>query len=124
MIKLFYGENRVGAQEEIKRFLWDDYEVIEGEDLTKNDLPSLMMGNSLFGEERAILVRDVLSNKGLGDDLLKYLASPHKVVIWESKLDKRSSVYKALKDKVEVKEFAMPRDPNQGMVFDIYRVAK
>ena len=124
MIKVFYGENRVKALEEVRKFLGEDYEVVEGSELTPGDLPSLMLGNSLFSEERKILIRDVSANKVVWEELSKYLKTPHKVAILELKIDKRSSAYKTLKDEVEFREFVMPRDLNAGLVFDIYRVAK
>lgn len=122
MIKVFYGEDRVKAQQEARKFLGDEYETVDGESLTPQDLPSLMMGNSLFCETRAIMVQDALANKTIWEDLSKYLDSPHRVVFWELKVDKRSGIYKALKDKVQFREFKLPRD--SGVVFEIYKTAK
>ena len=122
MIKVFYGEDRVKAQQEARKFLGDEYETVDGESLTPQDLPSLMMGNSLFCETRAIMVQDALANKTIWEDLSKYLDSPHRVVFWELKVDKRSGIYKALKDKVQFQEFKLPRD--SGVVFEIYKTAK
>ena len=124
MIKVFYGEDRVRAQVEIRKFLGSEYEVVEGVDLAVKDLPSLMMGGSLLTNERAILVRDLGANKEVFEKIPEYLATPHRIVLFESKLDKRSSVYKVLKDKIEFKEFVLPRDVNAGLVFEIYRTAK
>ena len=124
MIKVFYGENRVKAQEEIRKFLGENYEVVEGADLSVSDLANIFWGNSLLSDERAILVRDILANKEVAGELVNYLESPHKIVLWEMKVDKRSVAYKELKDKVEFKEFVMPRDVNAGLVFEIYRTAK
>lgn len=124
MIRVFYGENRVKAQEEIRRFLGEDYEVVEGTDLSPSDLPNIFWGNSLLSDERAIMGRDILTNKEVAGELVKYLETPHKIVLWEMKVDKRSAVYKELKDKVEFKEFVRPRDVNAGLVFEIYRTAK
>ena len=124
MIKVFYGENRIKAQEEIQKFLGDEYEVIEGVDLNVSDLPNIFWGNSLLNEERAILVRDILTNKEVARELKKYLETPHKIVFWEMKIDKRGVAYKDLQGKVEFKEFIMPRDVEAGLVFEIYRVAK
>lgn len=124
MIKIFYGENRMKAQAEIRRFLGDEYEVIDGVSLAVTDLPSLLMGGSLFTQERAILIRDLAENKEVFGEIDKYLNTPHKVVILEVKIDKRSAVYKSLKDRVEFREFVMPKDRNAGLVFDVYKTAK
>lgn len=125
MIKLFYGDDRVRAQQEITKFLGTtDYEIIEGADLTPADLPSIFLGNSLFAESRAILIRDFTANKPVCEKLSDYLNTPHKVVILELKLDKRSAIYKTLKGQIEFQEFTLPKNPNLGLVFDIYRTAK
>ena len=43
--------------------------------------------------------------------------------ILEMNVDKRSAIYKSLKDKVEWIECKMPKNVNFGVVFEIYRVA-
>lgn len=124
MIRVFYGEDRVRAKAEIDRILGENYEVIEGGELNANDLPSIFMGGSLFESKRKILVRDIFTNKEVADKLPEYVGTPHDVVLFEMKIDKRSNAYKQMKDAVEFKEFAMPRDANAGVVFDVYKVAK
>ena len=124
MLKIFYGENRVLAKKAIANFLGQDYEIIEGKDLTLEQLPSLFLGQSLFADQRNILIQDVSTNKSVFEKLPEYLNSPHNIAILELKLDKRSSTYKTLKDQIEIKEFTLPKDPNINLVFDIYRTAK
>ena len=124
MIKIFYGDDRVRAQQELVKILGPDYEIIEGTDLEPMDLPSLFLGNSLFTSTRAILIRDFAANKPAYEKLPDYLNTPHDIVILESKLDKRSTTYKTIKDNIEIKEFTFPKNPNFNLVFDIYRTAK
>lgn len=124
MIRIFTGEDRLRANQEITKFLGKDYEIIEGTDLTPADLPSLFRGTTLFADTRRILIRDLSSNKPVFEQLPKYLDTPHDVIIFELKLDKRSSVYKTLKDKVEIKVFDAPPDRTSSQIFDIYRIAK
>lgn len=125
MIKIFYGDDRVRAQKEIIDFLGTtDYEIIEGAELSPADLPSIFLGNSLFADKRSILIRDLTSNKLVYEKLPDYTSTPHNVAILELKLDKRSAVYKTIKDKIEFKEFTLPKNPNLNLVFDIYRTAK
>ena len=126
MIRIFYGEDRVAAQKMAKRQLGAEYEVIEAESLQPSDMASVFLGTSLFGETRAILVKDLSSNKDCWDILPNFVADcPHNVVVWETKLDKRSTAYKALnKNKsVEFKEFKLAEDPNKKVVFDILDTA-
>lgn len=124
MIRIFTGENRVQAKREIERILGDDYELIEGENMELSDMPNVFRGVSLLTEERKILIKDLEASKAVWDKLPEYIDTPHEIVIWETKLDKRVSVYKTLKDRVEIREFAMPKDPNFGIVFDVYKMAK
>ena len=124
MIQVFYGEDRIRAKNEITRLLGQNYEVYDGAELNPEDLPNIFYGNSLFGGSRSILVRDFFANKTIADKLPDYLNTPHSIILFELKLDKRSAVYKDLKNQLLFKEFNLPKDPNQNLVFDIYKVAK
>lgn len=124
MIKVFYGPNRKMAVEEAQKYLGGDYEVIDGGELVPEDLPNVFWGNSLFDEARKIMVRDLLVNKVVVGDVVKYLETKHKIALLEMNVDKRSAIYKTLKDKVEWMECKMPKNANFGVVFDIYRTAK
>lgn len=124
MIKVFYGDDRVRAGQEITRLLGEDHETIDGETLAPADLPSIFYGASLFTPDRHILIRDFTTNKSVYDQLVNYLTTPHTIILLETKLDKRTTTYKELKDKLEFKEFKLPPDPNQNLIFNIYRTAK
>ena len=124
MLEVFYGDDRVRAKSEILKKLGQNYEVYDGADLTPADLPNLFLGNSLLSDARSIVVRDLLTNKAVADKLPDYLNTPHKIILFELKLDRRSVVYKNLKDQITFKEFALPKNPNVNLVFDIYNVAK
>ncbi len=124
MIKVFYGDDRVRAKAAIKDFLGEGYEILDGADINIGDLPSIFLGGSLLSSDRSILIHDFTENKALYDELPKFINSPHKIILFESKLDKRSTVYKDLKDKIEFREFILPANPNLNLVFDIYRTAK
>ncbi|MBR3132255.1 hypothetical protein IKG33_02510 [Candidatus Saccharibacteria bacterium] len=124
MLKIFTGDDRIRAKKAIEVYLGQDYEIVEGSELEVNSLPSIFLGNSLFSETRHILIRDLSVNKPAFDKLPDYLNTNHQVALLELKLDKRSNAYKLLKTKVEIKEFALPKNPNLNQVFDIYRTAK
>lgn len=124
MIRIFYGENRQKAKEEIKKCLGENYEIIDGINLELTDLPNIFRGASLFAEKRKILIRDLSENKPVFEKLPEYLNSSHDIILFETKLDKRSSTYKNIKDQIEVKEFPAPKDPSLSLVFNIYDTAK
>ena len=120
MIRIFYGDDRVRVQSEVGRVLSVGYEVVEGENLHISDMASLFFGASLFDEKRRILVKDLGENTECFEELPKYLESSHEVVVWESKLDKRTTTYKDLvKAKVEMREFKLAEAPEKKMVFDV-----
>ena len=124
MLKIFTGDDRIRAKAEIVKLLGPDYEVIEGATLEPSDLPSIFKGNTLFASTRNILIRDLSENKPAFERLPDYTDTPHNIIILELKLDKRSAAYKAIKGKIEIKEFTMPKNPNLRLVFDIYKIAK
>lgn len=124
MIKIFYGDDRVRAGQEIKKFLGEEYEVVEGVELNENDLPSLLLGNSLFSEKRKILIRDLTANKSVCEKITEYLNTPHSVAILEVKLAKKTAFFKAIKDKVGIFEFKLPETNAYRRALDIYSVAK
>ena len=108
----------------IHAYLGDDYEVVEGADITTGDLPSIFRGASLLTPTRSILIRDLSINKPVFEKLPDYLDTPHRVALLELKLDKRSATYKALSAKVEIQDFALPKDPNANLIFNIFKTAK
>ena len=124
MLRIFYGEDRIKATQEIEKLLGKNYEIIEGADLTSIDLPNIFQGTSLFSENRHILIRDLSENKLAFEKLPDYLTTPHQIIIFETKLDKRSTTYKALKSQIEIKEFPAQKDQNFSLVFGIYETAK
>ena len=128
-IKIFTGEDRVRAQVAIRKELGEDYEVFEGESLTVNDLPGIFLGVTLFSSgERKILVKDLGENREVLADLAgkigEFAKTDAKVIIWETKLDKRLATTKALtKAGVEVREFKAEEPVDMKVVFDIYNMA-
>ena len=136
MLRIFYGENRLEAEKAVKRTLGEGYEVFEGESLTVGDLPSIFQGTSLFGGGsgsgaggfgggvRRILLKNLGVNAEVWAKVADYIETEHEVVVWEGKIDKRSTGYKQLKDAgVEMEEFAALKKPEAGLVFGILDTA-
>lgn len=124
MIRVFTGDDRVRAKQEIAKFLGDSYEVFDGPDLLVDDLLNICLGNSLLSEVRSVLIQDLSKNKPLFEKLPSYLETPHKIAILEHKIDKRSVVYKALNEKKLIQNFELSKSADYGKVFNIYSVAK
>lgn len=124
MIKIFTGDDRIKANQEIKRLLGENYEVIDCADLTKNDLPKIFQGTTIFDAHRRILLRDFTANNNIYPELTKYLKTPHDIILLETKLDKRTTAYKEIKDQIEIKEFKLPPKTDFTAVYNIYSIAK
>ena len=124
MIKVFTGDDRVKAKQEAVRFLGQEYEVFDGPDLLEDDLLNIFLGSSLLTPQRSILIRDLSKNKTLFDKLPNYLDTPHKVVILETKIDKRSAVYKALKEKNLLQDFPLSQNTDYKKAIGIFPTAK
>ena len=124
MIRIFFGEDRVEIQKEIKKVLGEDYEVLDGEEIEAGSLYSVFFGTSLFGEKRKILIKDFGINKENFEKLGDFLTTEHEVVLFESKLDKRTVGYKNLKAAgIEMREFKQAIRTDMGEVFEIFDVA-
>lgn len=124
MIKVFYGDDRVAIKNAIKKALGTQYEVVEGVEIKSGDMPSIFLGGSLLTAKRAILIRDLSENKEIFEKVADFIETTHKIVIFESKIDKRAVFYRKLKDKIEFRGFKLPEEIELRAVFDIFRVAK
>lgn len=124
-MRVIYGENRGAAEQEVRRVLGTDYEVYEGEDLSLTDLPSIFQGTTLFGDEkRRILLKNLTERVEIWEKIGDYADTAHEVVIWEVKVDKRSTGYKRLVEKgVEFKEFKNVAEVDPRVAFGILDIA-
>ena len=123
MLQIFYGDDRLAAEKQAISLLGSDYEVFDGETLAPSDLPNIFQGTNLFVEHRKILIKD-MSGSSAWSDLPKYFATDSDIIVCESKLDKRSTTYKALiKDKIPIREFTVPEPPESKQVFQIFDLA-
>ena len=121
MLQVFYGDDRGRAQRDIRSILGADYEVFDGTSLQLADMDSIFRGTTLFAENRKILIRDLGENKdGCFESLVEYKDTPHEVIIWEGKLDGRSSFAKDLKKSVRCVEYKAPPLRDRNFAFNIF----
>lgn len=124
MIRIFYGEDRMRAMNEIKKIFGENYETIDCVDLMTKDLTPIFLNKTLFADKRKIVLKDFTLNTEIYSKLPDFLNTSHEVILFENKLDKRTATYKEIKDKVEIVEFKLPESTDFRMVFDIYKIAK
>ena len=128
-IKIFTGGDRLKTQGAVVDELGKDYEVFEGENVTITDLSGIFFGTTLFSVgPRKILIKDLAENKevwgAFSEKAEEYVKTEAKVVLWESKIDKRLAATKAiLKAGVEFSEFSAEETVDMKAVFDIYNTA-
>lgn len=83
-------------------------EKVDGADLTLAQLPDVLMGVSLFSPERLVIIQDISTNSTLWEKLPDWLPRVNDdihIVFIDTKPDKRTTSYKALKAVANLQEF-------------------
>lgn len=124
MITFLVGENSFEIERALGAIISDFdgvVEKIEGSELLIAQIPDILMGVSLFANKRLVIIRNLSENKVVwpvfGDWLPKISDDIHLVLI-ESKPDKRTATFKALKKSADVHEFISWTDR------DVYQAEK
>lgn len=111
MITVLTGENSFEVKEALDAIL-DSFngqpERIDGEQLELKNVPDLLMGMTLFSQNRLVIIKDLSKNKSIWDklpDWLDKISDDIHLVLVDEKLDKRTSAYKALKQAAKVNEY-------------------
>ncbi len=113
MISLLYGENDFELKKYLKNIVAEfgnknSIEKVDGDSITVDDLPDLLSGMSLFSEERLVIISDLSENKSVWDKLTEYIGDDRvntRLILTETKPDKRTKTFKDLQKLAEVKEF-------------------
>ena len=112
MITWLIGENTFEVREALKAIeasFSGTPEKVDATEITLAQLPDLLMGVSLFASERLVIIRDITANTALWEKLPDWLARINDdihVVFIDTKPDKRTTGFKALKAAANVQEFA------------------
>ena len=124
MIHLYYGEDRLKSEQDAKKILGENYEVIDADNLEISDLPTIFMGTSLFDTDaRKIMIKGLAEKKEMFEEIEKYLDTPHEIVILENKISGTWTSLKNLKksDKIDLKENKVEVDESKKWLsFNIY----
>ena len=108
MIYLLHGDNEFEKRAALAALV-GNMEVVrrDGEELTATGVCDVVMGQSLFTLEQAVVVTDASQNTALWRDLPELIGeTATTVVLVETKLDKRTKTYKWLQSHAEVREYA------------------
>ena len=111
MITWLVGENSFEIREAVKSLeasFSGTPERFDGADLSLSQLPDVLMGVSLFATERLVIIQDISTNSTLWEKLPEWLPRVNDdihVVFIDTKPDKRTTSYKALKAAADLQEF-------------------
>lgn len=111
MIYLLTGENSFEIDRELKRVIGafeGSVETVDGSELSPEQMPSLLAGQTLFADRRMVVIKSLSENSRLWNVAEKWLKGADAdtaVVLVEKKLDKRLGTYKWLKQHADVREF-------------------
>lgn len=111
MITLLIGENSLLIKREIDRLEASsglEAERYDGESLSSDKIPELIMGGTLFATKRFVVVNELSASREAWDYLAEIAGQVSEdihLVLVEPSPDKRTRTYKALQKEATVKEF-------------------
>lgn len=111
MITLLTGENSFEIDRSVQAIISSFNgrpETYDGIELGMNDLPNILMGATLFANERLVIIKNLSENKQIWEaltDWLPRLSDDVHVVLVEPKPDKRTRAYKELVKVGSIKEY-------------------
>ena len=117
MITVLTGENSYEIAQTLRRLrasFKGEPELIDGLDLTKQQLPDLFMGGTLFASERLIVINDLSGNKSLWNELevwCERVPDDTHLVLIEPKPDKRTKTFKWLQKNANLQTHVQPKEP-------------
>ena len=111
MITVLTGDNDFESRHALKAFeasFSGTPEYVDGASVTLAGIPDLLMGLSLFAEERLVVIDQLSASSAVWaklPDWLPRMSDTIHLVLKEPTLDKRTSTYKALKAVADIQTF-------------------
>lgn len=111
MITWLVGDNTFEIREALlayERSFGSRAERFDASELTLASLPDILMGVTLFAPERLVVIQDITTNSALWEklpDWLGRISDAIHVIFVDTKPDKRTVSYKALKQVADIHEF-------------------
>jgi len=110
VVTLITGENTFENERALARIIdaaAETPEKIDGSELELRQLPDLLMGGTLFADTRLVIIKNLSENKAIWGELeqwLERLSPDVRLVLMETKPDKRTKTYKFLQKNATVLE--------------------
>ena len=114
MLYLIGGENTYARDQALQEVVDGHYtEAYDGAELAVESLPDIFAGQTLFSDQRTIVIRGLADNKTVWAALepwLEKMPPETTVVLVEGKPDKRTKTYKQIQKNGHVREFSLPKN--------------
>lgn len=110
VIYLLFGENEFEKRQKLIGILGNsNSERFDGEDLTREKLQELAIGQTLFGGRAVAIINELSKNAELWAEVPDYFENTERTIIFlETKLDKRTKTYKWLQKCATIETFEQP----------------
>ncbi|MBC7459148.1 DNA polymerase III subunit delta, partial [Candidatus Saccharibacteria bacterium] len=121
MITWFNGENSFAIGQAVTA-LADAFdgraEKIDGTTIELKHIPDLLMGSTLFADKRLVIIKDLSLNAAIWEKMPEWidrLSDDIKLVLIDTKPDKRTTIYKEVKKRALLTEFPVWGDRDQPL---------
>lgn len=121
MITWFIGENTFEIQQAVTQLAssFDGRpERLDGTSLELKNIPDLLMGGTLFAEKRLVIIKDLSLNGAVWEKLPEWIdrmSDDITLVLIDTKPDKRTTAYKEVKKRADIKEFPVWGERDQAV---------
>lgn len=121
MIAWFIGENTFTIQQAVQSAItsFDGRpERIDGTTLELKNIPDLLMGGTLFAEKRLVIIKDLSQNSAVWEKFPEWIdriSDDIDLILIDGKPDKRTTGFKEVKKRVELKEFPVWGERDQSI---------
>jgi DNA polymerase III delta subunit len=127
VIYLLTGDNAYQVRQHTAKLLQSAHGApkrLDGDSISLNTLPDLMMGMSLFGAPEPLVIRGLSENESVWQKFVEWIPRVNDeqlIILIEPKLDKRTKAYKTLVGQVEVIETKQWSDRDQRLAAEWLR---
>jgi len=111
MTQWFTGDNTFEIQQAVQTCMAafeGTAERLDGTTLELKNIPDLLMGGTLFAEKRLVIIKDLSQNSAVWEKLpewLDRLSDDIELILIDAKPDKRTTIYKEVKKRVDIRDF-------------------
>lgn len=120
-LHVLVGKNTFERFEMERQLAGQPPRIVRAPELAPNELPNLLLGETLFGPPRPLVLRDSDEAIALQPLLMKLLDEPHEdvVILSQNTLDNRTAFAKWLKQHTDVQQFPLYNEKTRRTLLDV-----